>query len=89
MADEDGPEDAGWHPAPDEPPGFIRYWDGTRWIGDPVPLRQSSEVFQYARAHADEEAFKRSGAREGEGVPFHELYLRRKSKKHNWKPPET
>jgi len=27
---------AGWYNAEGDPPGTTRYWDGTRWVGDPV-----------------------------------------------------
>lgn len=28
--------EAGWYRAEGDPPGTQRYWDGTRWVGDPV-----------------------------------------------------
>jgi uncharacterized RDD family membrane protein YckC len=27
---------AGWYAAEGDPPGTVRYWDGSRWVGDPV-----------------------------------------------------
>ena len=29
---------AGWYYAEGDPPGTHRYWDGTTWVGDPVPV---------------------------------------------------
>ncbi len=26
---------AGWYPDPTDPEHFIRYWDGTKWTGNP------------------------------------------------------
>jgi len=28
---------AGWYVAQGDPPGTLRYWDGTQWVGGPVP----------------------------------------------------
>ncbi|MEM1334394.1 MAG: RDD family protein [Actinomycetota bacterium] len=32
----------GWYQAAGDPPGTQRWWDGTSWQGDPVPVAQST-----------------------------------------------
>lgn len=32
---QDGQQPAGWYPAEGDPPGTVRWWDGTKWVGGP------------------------------------------------------
>lgn len=29
--------DQGWYPAQGDPPGTVRWWDGSQWVGEPTP----------------------------------------------------
>ncbi|NNK91403.1 MAG: DUF2510 domain-containing protein [Acidimicrobiia bacterium] len=40
----DGQQPPGWYPAEGDPPGTVRWWDGTKWVGGP----QSQGVQQQA-----------------------------------------
>lgn len=40
MSDQTTPP--GWYPAPGDPPGTQRYWDGSQWTGSPVPVDPSA-----------------------------------------------
>ncbi len=88
MALQREPETPGWYRVMSLPSRPLRYWDGEEWFDLEEPdesLPSSSEVFRHERNTAAERAIGRTGARAGEGIPFHELYLRRTSKKkHNW-----
>lgn len=70
---------------PGETESELRYWDGERWLDEPEWVPPSRDVVETERAARLEEAVRRTGARPGEGIPFHELYLRRSSKKGNWR----
>ncbi len=86
------PGEPGWYRIMSSPGRPVRYWDGERWHADedaqddddglPPPSR---EVFRHERRTVVERLIDETGARPGEGIPFHELYLRRKnSKKYDW-----
>ncbi len=32
---QDGQQPPGWYPAQGDPPGTVRWWDGTKWVGGP------------------------------------------------------
>lgn len=65
--------------------GPVRYWDGSDWQERPAQVPPSRDVIETERRTKLEEAVRRTGARPGEGIPFHELYLRRRNtKKGNW-----
>lgn len=36
-AESSGSAQAGWYAAQGDPPGTLRYWNGSAWIGEPVP----------------------------------------------------
>lgn len=76
----------GWYPAPGNlSQDDLRYWDGAQWLAEPRHVPPSREVVLASRAAIREEAIRRAGAQPGEGIPFHELYMRRKAKKGNWR----
>lgn len=86
MAKSEGERAPGWYPDDgDEASGSVRYWDGTAWREHPAVVPPSRDVVEAGRRTHLDEKIRRTGARLGEGIPFHELYLRRRStKKANW-----
>jgi len=75
----------GWYPLPGSTADEVRYWDGEQWCDEPTHIPPSRDVVLTERLIRREEAIRRTGARPGEGIPFHELYMRRKAtKKGNW-----
>lgn len=82
MAKSDGERTPGWYPIDDDDPARpVRYWDGTDWRERPAKVPPSRDVIETERRVRLEEMVRSTGAREGEGIPFHELYLRRRNTK--------
>jgi len=55
----------GWHYAQGDPPGTQRYWDGDRWIGDPVPIPGQGPAGGYGGAPGGYQG----GGYQGAGYP--------------------
>lgn len=55
---------AGHYYAEGDPPGTVRYWDGTQWVGDPIPAPPTTPPPPGA-AGADTERFGSLGIRVG------------------------
>ncbi len=82
MAKSDGERTPGWYLVDEnDPTGPLRYWDGDDWRERPAHVPPSRDVIETGRRKRLEEMVRSTGARDGEGIPFHELYLRRRSKK--------
>lgn len=56
--------EAGHYYAEGDPPGTVRYWDGTQWIGDPIPAPPTTPPPPGAPG-ADSERFGALGIRVG------------------------
>ncbi len=86
MASSDGERAPGWYPVDEaDPLGPVHFWDGQEWRERPAKVPPSRDVVNATRRARLEEAIRRTGAQPGEGIPFHELYLRRRNtKKFNW-----
>lgn len=86
MAKSEGARAPGWYPVdPNEASGAVRYWDGNGWQERPAVVPPSTDVVEAGRRTHLDEKIRATGARLGEGIPFHELYMRRRStKKADW-----
>lgn len=91
----------GWYWAEGDPTNTKRFWDGTLWLGDPQAVQparhagggygarqvQSAEQLERPaqRQAIRDEQVRRTGVRLGEGIPFHEMYMRTRSRKGVWR----
>ncbi|MEM9204325.1 MAG: RDD family protein [Actinomycetota bacterium] len=59
---------AGHYYAEGDPPGTVRYWDGTQWVGDPIPAPPTTPPPPPGPAGGADERFAGLGIRLGAAV---------------------